>query len=58
MVLDASWVTPAFIANYYQRSLRHVQRWCENGTLIEFGFKVYQAPNRRWWVKLPASMLN
>ena len=55
-VLTDDWVSPRYIAYHYGHCVRLIQKWCKNGTLIDFGFTVYQASNKRWWIKKPAVM--
>lgn len=51
-VLTPEWVTPAFIAFYYNRTDRLVRKWCDSGYLVRRGFIVHQDSNRRWWIKI------
>lgn len=51
--LNGNWVSVHYIAHHYHRSIRHVQRWCANGTLIDFGFKIAQDLRGRYWILLP-----
>lgn len=44
------WLTPAEIAAEYGRTERTVRRWCSDGTLTEFGFKVLRT-NNSWWIR-------
>lgn len=53
-ILDNNWVSPAYIAAYYNRSTRMVRNWCSDGTLIDFGFIVAQTSDHRWWIKPPS----
>jgi len=46
-------VTPRDLAIRYNRSDRQVRRWCLNGTLVEFGFRVCQDITGRWWIVIP-----
>jgi len=50
-ILTSEWVTPQYISFHYGRSRRLVEIWCNDGTLIDFGFSVYQDSSRRWWIK-------
>lgn len=52
-VLTLDWKSALFIANHYNRSVQLIRRWCSDGTLIDFGFIVYQDYRKRWWIKLP-----
>jgi hypothetical protein len=48
------WLTPAEVAKLYNRARMTIYNWCEDSTLIEFGFKVHQDSRHRWWIKPPA----
>lgn len=48
---DPSWVTVAEAATRLQRSVRTIERWCRDGTLIEFGFPIFKDGKGRWWVR-------
>lgn len=57
-VLTAEWVTTNYISYHYHRSVQRVRTWCVDGTLIDFGFSVYQDHLGRWWIKCPQSVLS
>lgn len=44
------WLNVKEFAVLYRRSERTIRLWCNDGTLVEFGFSVYQDPGLRWWI--------
>lgn len=34
----------------WRRTTRCVRRWCADGTLVRWGYRVYKDPNDRWWI--------
>jgi hypothetical protein len=37
----------------WRRSHRTIQVWCENGTFIAAGNRVYKDITGRWWIGIP-----
>jgi hypothetical protein len=52
--LRSQWLTPSEIAADYRRSEQQVRNWCRDGTLVEFGFRIYRTKNG-WWIAYPES---
>jgi hypothetical protein len=48
------WISVRQAAEEWRRSRRTIQMWCENGTLIAAGNRVYKDFTGRLWIGVPA----
>lgn len=46
------WLSVREFAIIYRRSERTIRLWCTDGTIIDFGFSIYQDSKRQWWISL------
>lgn len=44
------WFNVHDFAQRWRRTPRHVRRWCVDGTLVRWGYRVYRDPQERWWI--------
>lgn len=51
------WLRPSQFKLIVARSITTVKNWCSDGTLIEFGYSVYQDPMGQWFIKTPCSLI-
>ena len=54
---DKVWLTPTEFAPLVHRSYYTVIAWIKDGTLLDFGYQVYQDPKKRWLIKAPKTLL-
>lgn len=47
------WLPIAAFAREWNRSTQTIHRWIHDGTLLENGFRVYQDPGGKWWIRKP-----
>lgn len=47
------WLTLTEAAEYFGKDRSLIFRWCNNGTCIEAGFRVFRDVTGHWWVGLP-----
>lgn len=54
-ILDPAsrWVTVREFAILYRRSVRRIQRMCQDGDISVFCVATYQDATGRWWIRLP-----
>jgi hypothetical protein len=44
------WRSVAEVAVKWRRTPRCIRKWCEDGTLIRFGCRVYRDAKGKWWI--------
>ena len=44
------WSNVYDFATRWRRTTRCVRRWCADGTLVRWGYRVYRDPQERWWI--------
>lgn len=47
---SVKYLTVKEFAHIYRRSERTIRLWCLDGTLIDFGFSLYQDLGGKWWI--------
>ena len=52
VVFHREWRSTHYAAKFYDRSLRRIQKWCNNGTFASAGIPVFQDAKKRWWINI------
>jgi hypothetical protein len=57
-IANYHWRPVRYAAQYYNRSERTIQQWCESGQFSKWNIRTYKngntrGPYSRWWIFLP-----
>lgn len=54
---DETWLRPSQFKSVVGRSKETIIKWCNDGTIFQFGYSAYQDPFGHWFIKTPIYLI-